>query len=115
MAQKPNNKSKFEVQLNLNHKEIKGKRAKMFYQDGKDHSENMIRNLKMIKRNYERKLVDLEDFHGNSTTSLSVTKDGFNSKSWIESMQAVKVELVLHNAQLKIAEATHNEWFNSPE
>jgi hypothetical protein len=115
MAQKPSNKSKFEVQLNLNHKEIIGKRAKMFFQDGKDHSENLIRKLKMTKRNFERRLVDLEDFHGNSITSLNVTKDGFDAKMWLEEMQAVKVELVLHTAQLKIAETTHAEWFKTKD
>ena len=109
MAEK---KSKFQKHLELGHKDIKGKRATMFFEDAKEESADYVRILKSKKREFDRKLLNLEDFHTSSTTSLNVTKDGFDSSTWVEEMNKTKVQLALHTVKVDIAEGIHKEWFH---
>jgi hypothetical protein len=105
-------KSKFQTNLEMSHKDIKGKRAKIFFEDGKEHSAELVRDLRSKGRTLERKLLDLEDFHADSTTSLKVTTNGFDSKEWILQMNNVTNALKLHSVKIKTAEDIHKEWFN---
>lgn len=105
-------KSKFQKHLELGHKDIKGKRATIMFEQGKDHSEEYVRNLRKQKRQLEHDLLDLEDFHVGNTTSLYVTKEGFASKEWIEQLNKTKVNLKLLQVKVDIAEETHKEWFD---
>jgi len=105
-------KSKFQKHLELGHKDIKGKRATIMFEQGKDVSEEFVRNLRKKKRQLEHDLLDLEDFHVNHTTSLKVTADGFNSEDWIKGLNTTKVNIKLLQVKLDVAEQTHKEWFD---
>lgn len=105
-------KSKFQTHLELSHKDIKGKRATMFFEDAKEDSAQHIRTLKTKKREFERKLMNLEDFHVSSTTSLEVTKDGFDSALWVKEMNNIQINLQLHGVKVNIAEKIHKDWFD---
>lgn len=105
-------KAKFQTNLEMSHKDIKGKRALMFSEDAKEDSAEYIRGLKSKAREYDRKLMNLEDFHVSSTTSLEVTKDGFNSKIWVKEMNETTVLSKLHNVKIAEAEKIHKTWFN---
>lgn len=104
-------KNKFVKSLELSHKEIKGKRAKMFAVDAEEDSAEFIREINKRKRETERTLLNLEDFHADSTTTLKVTKDGFNSAAWVAQINEAKLELTLIEQELKIAEDIHKEYF----
>lgn len=105
-------KAKFQRHLEMGHKDIKGKRATIMFEQGKDHSEEYVRGLRKRKRQLEHDLLDLEDFHVGHTTSLHVTKEGFASKEWIEGLNNTKVNLKLLEVKVSISEEIHKEWFD---
>jgi hypothetical protein len=104
-------KNKFTKSLEMSHKEIKGKRAAMFATDAELDSSNYLRNLETKKRTLDRTLMNLEDFHADSTTTLKVTKDGFDSKSWIGQMNETTVAIALLEAKITIAKTIHATYF----
>ena len=55
--------------------------------------------------------MNLEDFHADSTTTLKVTKDGFDSKSWIKELNEVTMEITLLEQEIKIAKSIHDTYF----
>ena len=105
-------KSKFQKHLELGHKEIKGKRATIMFEQARDCSEEFVRDLKKKKRQLEHDLLDLEDFHVNQTTSLKVTGDSFRPQTWIEELNKTKVNLKLMQVKLDVSEEIHKEWFD---
>lgn len=104
-------KNKFTKDLELNHKQIKAKRAKMFAVDAEEDSNEYIRGLKAKKRDYDRTIMNLEDFHADHTTSLKVTTDGFDTKEWVRQMNETSVKLALIEQKIAIAEKLHNKYF----
>ena len=105
-------KAKFQKHLELGHKDIKGKRATIMFEQAKDCSEEFVRDLKKKKRQLEHDLLDLEDFHVNHTTSLKVAEDKFKPDGWISELNKTKVNIQLLDVKLNIANETHKEWFN---
>ena len=102
---------KFERNLALSHKEITDKRSAMLNEDARLDSTDYMRVLLDANRKLQRKLANLEDFHADSTTTLKVTADGFDSKSWIEQMNETKYKLFILSDKIAIANAIHNEYF----
>jgi len=104
-------KNKFQESLELSNKEIKGKRAALFAQDAEIDSKDYIRGMTDTQRALERKLMNLEDFHADSTTTLKVTTDGFNSKEWIKNINETTVQLKLLNVKIDVAKEIHDKYF----
>lgn len=104
-------KNKFRRSLEMSHKEIKGKRSEMFAVDAEDDSEEYIRELVNKRKVLTRKLMNLEDFHADSTTTLKVTKDGFDSKQWVKEINQTEVALALLNSEITVAERIHAKYF----
>lgn len=107
------NKNYFTKQLELSNKEIRGKRAEFLGIDAKKESKSFIDKLKSEKRDLERELMNLEDFNVSMTTSLKVSKDGFNVKVWVENMNRVTTELFLKKQDIKIAKKIHKKYFGN--
>lgn len=105
-------KNLFVRNLELTNKEIKGKRAIMYSEDAEIASQTFLDNLTTKRRNLNRSLLDLEDFHPETNTSLRVTKSNFDAQSWVSQMNRVQLDLALIEAEIKIAEAIHNKYFN---
>jgi hypothetical protein len=49
--------------------------------------------------------------HPDSTTTLKVTKDGFDSYNWANQLIEVRIAIKLQEQKLKIAEDTYSEYF----
>jgi len=62
-------------------------------------------------RGLKRKEMGLEDMHPDSTTTLKVTKDGFDSHNWANQLIGVRIAIKLQEQKLKIAEDTYTEYF----
>ena len=112
MSEEKTKMTKFEKDLSMSHKDIKGKRAKIFTTDAKIDSENFIRNLTEKKREIEKQIFNLEDFHVDSTTSLKVTTAGFDSADWVEKLNDLEVKLILLEQRIIVANKIHDKWFN---
>lgn len=103
--------NKFEKNLTLSHKDIRGKRATAIAEDVKIAQEDIIRELSDSKRALNRKLLDLEDLSPDNELSLHPGRKDFNAKLWAKEVQDTKVALVLTDQKLKIAEETLAEYF----
>ncbi len=103
--------NKFEKNLTLSHKDIRGKRATAIAEDVKIAQEDIIRELSDNKRALNRKLLDLEDLSPDNELSLHPGRKDFNAKLWAKEVQDTKVALVLTEQKLKIAEETLAEYF----
>jgi|SRR6187402_34768 len=104
-------KNKFEKNLSQAHKDIIGKRAKLFSQSAQDAQEDLVRDLQRRKRELETKLMNLDDLSPDSTMSLKVTRDGFDATVWVKEVQDTKVKLSILNVELEVAVATQKEYF----
>lgn len=104
--------NKFEKMLSADNKTIKAARAKIVAEDIKDAQDEVVRNLRQEKRDFERRLIQLSDLSPDSEFSLKVIKDNFNAKEWAKETQAIKIELANKQVELELAEATYNEWFS---
>ncbi len=107
--------NKFTRNLSLSNREIKGKRAILFGEDGKSAQEELVNEIGMKVRNIEREILDLEDLSPDSTTSLSPVKGTFNGKEWARKMQERKVELRLLKVEYETAKDTLEEYFTEEE
>lgn len=105
--------NKFTKNLQASHKDIRGKRAELISSDAEDAQNDLVRELQQKKRDLERKLLNLEDLSPDTELSLKPTKGDFDAKSWVREVHKTKVELVLLEKELEIAEGTQSEYFGS--
>ena len=104
--------TKFQKNLQASHKEIRGKRASFFNEEAEVSMRREVDQEKDRLRNSKREEMGLEDMHPDSTTTLKVTKDGFDSANWASQLIKVKITIKLQEQKLKIAEDTYSEYFN---
>lgn len=103
--------SKFQNNLTLSYKDIRGKRASLITEDVKIAQEDVIKNLSDQKRSLERKLLDLEDLSPDSEMSLHPGRKEFNPVNWVNQVQDTKVTLEIVERKLTIAKDTYEEFF----
>lgn len=106
-------KTKFQRNLESSHKEIRGKRAKFLNEDAEVSMRRLVDKEKDKLRDLQRQEMNLEDMHPDSTTTLKVTKDKFDSVTWARELVEVRVEIKLQKAELQIAEDTYKEYFEA--
>jgi L-lactate utilization protein LutB len=104
-------KSTFQSMLEKSHKEIRGQRALLLSKDAERKMRKVVEVKEEIVEDLEMKILNLSDLSPDSTTTLKVTKSGFNAKSWAEQLIDTKTELKLAKQELLIAEETYNEFF----
>ena len=102
---------KFEQNLTMTHKDIVAKRAKELKDDTQFAQEEIIRQLVVKKRGYERELAQLEDLYPDHTTSLTFQKN-FKPTEWVAEVQSLKTKIRLVDEELTQAEQTMKEWFS---
>ena len=107
--------SKFQNNLTISYREIRGKRAALITEDVKIAQEDLIRSLTDEKRTLERELLDLEDLSPDSEMSLHPGKKEFNAVHWVNRMQDLKITLALNKQKLAIALETSEEFFSEAE
>jgi hypothetical protein len=103
--------SKFKNNLTLSNKELKAKRAGVVEEDAKIGAQDVIRVLTDKRRVLKRKLMDLEDFGPENTTSLRPTAKGFSGENWFNELASAKLELKLLNAKIKIYKKAYSNQF----
>ena len=103
--------NKFVKNLTLSDTGIKAKRAGILGAQAKTAHEKLTLALRGEKEELESKLTQLEDLAPDTTTSLKPGGDNFDAGAWAEAMQDTKVALANKEVELKIAEATLEEWF----
>lgn len=110
--EKTTSKGKFEELLNANSKTIKANRAKLIAEDAQIAQADIVREIQDRKRSLQRELLDLTDLHPDSELSLTVIKKDADIKSVFKKIQSLKVQLIMIERELQIAEETQKEWFN---
>lgn len=103
--------NKFAQILTQSSKEIRGQRAAILNSDAKDAADEIVRALAKRKREFESKLLNLEDINRDSDFSLKVVKGDFNPGTWFKDMQLLKVQIANISIELEIAENSYKEWF----
>jgi len=103
--------TKFQKNLQASHKEIRGKRATFLNEEAEVSMRRQLDQEKDTLRGLKRKEMGLEDMHPDSTTTLKVTKDGFDSHNWANQLIGVRIAIKLQEQKLKIAEDTYTEYF----
>lgn len=104
-------KSTFQSMLEKSHKEIRGQRASLLSKDAERKMRKVMESKEEKVEDLEMKVLNLSDLSPDSTTTLKVTKSGFDAKSWAEQLIETKTELRLAQEELKIAQETYNEFF----
>lgn len=106
--------TKFEKDLRLSSKGIRGQRAEFATQDAIAAQDDLINSILKRKRDYERKLVKLQDVHPDSELSLQVTRDSADEyywENWVAQVQKNKIQLANIEVELKLAKETKETWF----
>jgi hypothetical protein len=103
--------TKFQKNLQASHKEIRGKRADFLNEEAEVSMRRRVDVEKDELRGLRREEMGLEDMHPDSTTTLKVTKEGFDSGYWATQLIEVKTAIKLQEQKLKIAEDTYSEYF----
>lgn len=104
-------KSPFQSMLEKSHKEIRGQRASLLSKDAERKMRKVVEAKEEQVEDLEMKVLNLSDLGPDSTTTLKVTKSGFDAKSWAEQLIETKTQLQIATQELKIAEETYNEFF----
>lgn len=104
-------KSPFQSMLEKSHKEIRGQRASLLSKDAERKMRKVMEAKEEIVEDLEMKVLNLSDLSPDSTTTLKVTKNGFDAKSWAEQLIDTKTQLRVAQEELKIALQTYNEFF----
>lgn len=73
--------------------------------------QNIVNKLKAQKAELELKIVNLTDLAPESSDSLRPGSKNWNAEQWAKTLQETKQELYTLDIQIKIAEATLNEYF----
>lgn len=105
-------KSQFQSMLEKSHKEIRGQRASLLSKDAERKMRKQVESKEEKVEDLEMKVLNLSDLSPDSTTTLKVTKSGFDAKSWAEQLIETKVELHLAKKELEIAQETYDSFFN---
>lgn len=103
--------NKFTKNLTASFKELRGQRATLLSASAEDAQSELIRDLKKKQRDYQTRLLSLEDLGPDCTTSLKITPKEFNAESWVRELHNAKLQLALIEQELKIAEDTYKEFF----
>lgn len=96
--------------INLSNKDIKGKRAEMFAVDIIEASDKILRDRRDKIRKLEKDLMNLEDFHPDSSYSLKVLDKPLDAEAWLKSINSIKLQIKLENDALQIEQSTHIEY-----
>ena len=104
--------SKFKTNLTLSNKDLKGKRAGVAEEDAKIGAEDEIRQLTDKQRSIKRRLMEIEDFGPDNTTSLRPIHKDFNGRAWFKELSDLKLELELVSAHIKICNSAYDEYFS---
>lgn len=104
-------KNLFVKNLNLNHKDIKAKRAERVGKQAALAQDTLVRDLQEEVLDLEGNLEDLEDLSPDNAMSLNAVKGDFKAKEWVEQMQSVQVRLANKKLELEIATKTQEKYF----
>jgi hypothetical protein len=103
--------TKFQKNLKMSHSDIRGRKADFIFEDAKAESISYIQEIESRLRNTNRSIASLEDLSPDSTTSLKVTPDGFNSKQWITELNNHRMNREIIQDELNVAKEIHTEYF----
>lgn len=106
---------KFQTQLARANKTIREERALRIAEAASDSQTKLIMDLKSQKRNLQNKLDSMTDLStDNTSTTTNIISADWNPDSFMKEIQSLKVEIVLVEQQIKVAETTQKEWFDEP-
>lgn len=107
--------SKFEKNLTLSHKEIRGKRAELITEDVRLAQEDYLRDLTDKKRELARKLMNLEDLSPDNELSLHPGKADFDAKKWIKEVNDTELALVIIEQKIEVSKRVQDKFFGEEE
>lgn len=90
-------------------------RASQINTQAKIAQEEIIHKLKIEKTNVEMQIQGLTDFAPDTTDSLRPGVKGWNPTKWAADLQDAKTRLYELEVELKIAEATFDEFFEDDD
>jgi len=103
--------NKFIQNLTSSSAAIKDQRATLISADAQASQEELLRKLKQEQRDLLRKRMALSDIYPDSELSLLVTKNTFDADRWSRDYQTIGVQLLNKEVEIKVAQATYDEWF----
>ena len=110
-TKKTTTKNVFQQMLEKSHKEIRGQRAQLLAKDAERKMRKVVESKEEKVEDLEMKVLNLSDLSPDSTTTLKVTKEGFDAKSWSEQLIAAEVNLTIAKQELSIAQNTYKKFF----
>jgi hypothetical protein len=90
-------------------------RASQINTQAKIAQEEIIHKLKIEKTNVEMQIQGLTDFAPDTTDSLRPGVKGWNPNKWAADLQEAKTRLYTLGVELKIAQATFDEFFGGDD
>lgn len=95
---------------------VLGERATIVASQAKRAQEDLIRELEGKRDDLKMNIIKMTDISPDNTQSLKPTGlAADNPKQWVADLHKAKVELALIEQELKIAQATLEEWFTDAE
>ena len=106
--------SKFEAQLKRTNKQIKADRANRINSSLADAQTALIIGIRSKVRSLENQISSMLDLTAdNQTTSMNVISQNFDPKEFVEKLNKLKLDHKMESIELKLAEETYVEWFDS--
>lgn len=107
--------NKFLKMMSQNDSKALQTRASQINTQAKIAQEEIIHKLKIEKTNVEMQIQSLTDFAPDTTDSLRPGVKGWNPTKWAADLQNAKTRLYEIGVELKIANATFEEFFGDDE
>ena len=103
--------NKFEILVGNNGNDVLKRRASNLADTALLSQQSLINVLEAKKAETEGKIINLTDLAPTSKDSLSPGVKDFNANAWVETLQALKLELYRLNISINLAKDTFAEYF----
>lgn len=105
-------KSKFEIQLARDNKQIKADRAKRIAESVSDAQMRLVMDIKADIRKKEDELSAMTDLStDNTNTTMNIISKDFDPASFVSRINELRTEIATLSIKLSIAEETSAQWF----